>query len=97
VAAAERNFQHILEAARSVSTDDEHDPEGVGLAVERAHVSASLAGARAYVSELEHALERVAAGTYGACETCGRPIGADRLLARPATRACIDCARTGAK
>ncbi|MGB6582011.1 MAG: TraR/DksA C4-type zinc finger protein [Streptosporangiaceae bacterium] len=26
------------------------------------------------------------------CERCGRPIGEDRLAARPAARTCIDCA-----
>jgi DnaK suppressor protein len=30
---------------------------------------------------------------YGICETCDRPIGAERLAARPAARTCIDCAR----
>lgn len=40
--------------------------------------------------EVEAALERLAAGTYGTCEACGRPISAERLDALPATRFCVD-------
>ncbi|WP_375489453.1 TraR/DksA family transcriptional regulator [uncultured Jatrophihabitans sp.] len=29
------------------------------------------------------------------CAVCGRPIGAERLAALPATDRCIDCARAG--
>ena len=37
--------------------------------------------------------ERIADGTYGTCRRCGRPIGFDRLEARPAADLCIECAR----
>jgi len=43
--------------------------------------------------ELEVALERLEAGTYGICESCGRPIDIERLEALPQARLCIDCAR----
>ena len=33
---------------------------------------------------------RLANGSYGICEACGKPIGAARLAARPATRFCIE-------
>lgn len=39
------------------------------------------------------ALERVEAGTYGVCDTCGEPIGSDRLKALPYADMCIDCKR----
>ena len=42
--------------------------------------------AEAELAEVEHALQRVADGTYGTCEECGRPIPDERLEARPATR-----------
>ena len=32
---------------------------------------------------------RLADGTYGKCEVCGKPIGAARLEAMPAARLCI--------
>lgn len=34
--------------------------------------------------EVEGALERIAAGTYGQCRSCGRAISEERLFANPA-------------
>ena len=44
---------------------------------------------REALDEVEAAIERVEAGTYGLCEVCGKPIGAARLEAMPAARLCI--------
>ena len=41
------------------------------------------------LDEVDAALERLEAGTYGLCEVCGKPIGAARLEAMPAARLCI--------
>ena len=41
--------------------------------------------------ELEAARERLAAGTYGVCVSCGREITYERLLAYPAATRCIEC------
>ena len=40
--------------------------------------------------DVDDALERLAAGTYGHCETCHEPIEADRLDADPLIRFCLD-------
>lgn len=42
------------------------------------------------LSELDAALARISAGTYGLCETCHDPIEADRLRADPLIRFCLD-------
>jgi len=42
---------------------------------------------------IDAALERIDAGTYGACATCERPIGDERLEAIPYAAQCIDCRR----
>jgi RNA polymerase-binding protein DksA len=47
-------------------------------------------GARETLAEIDAALQRIEDGTYGICEVCGKPIGADRLSAIPWTRLCID-------
>jgi RNA polymerase-binding protein DksA len=39
---------------------------------------------------VEHALQRIAAGTYGICEMGGEPIPIERLEARPAATLCVD-------
>jgi DnaK suppressor protein len=41
------------------------------------------------LADVEHALRRIDAGTYGTCEACGRPIGDDRLEVLPAARFCL--------
>ncbi len=42
--------------------------------------------------DVEHALAKIEAGTYGVCEGCNREIAPARLEAMPATRYCIECA-----
>lgn len=43
------------------------------------------------LKKIEEALERIAAGTFGICESCGEEISLKRLRARPVTTLCIDC------
>lgn len=43
--------------------------------------------------DIDAALERIQAGTYGRCERCGNPIGEERLEARPYATLCIACKR----
>jgi RNA polymerase-binding transcription factor DksA len=47
-------------------------------------------GARDTLAEIDAALQRIEDGTYGICEGCSKPIGAERLTAIPWTRLCID-------
>ena len=42
--------------------------------------------------EIEDALAKFDAGTYGQCESCGSQIAEARLEAMPAARLCINCA-----
>ncbi|MFA6107370.1 MAG: TraR/DksA C4-type zinc finger protein [Candidatus Latescibacterota bacterium] len=44
-----------------------------------------------YIEYLQEALQRVEAGTYGACRTCGGEIGRARLEAVPTATQCIAC------
>ena len=93
IAALTREFDEVVAASRASNADDEHDPEGATIAFERQQVVALLDQARRRLADVEAAVRDVEAGIYGVCETCGRPIGAERLAARPAARTCIDCAR----
>ena len=54
-------------------------------------VSALEAEAMAEMAAINSALQRLDAGTYGACLTCGEPIGEKRLEARPASARCMSC------
>jgi DnaK suppressor protein len=93
IEALTREFDGVVAASQSSNADDEHDPEGTTIAFERQQVAALLEQARRRLTDVEAALARREAGEYGICESCGRPIGPERLAARPAARTCIDCAR----
>jgi DnaK suppressor protein len=93
IEALTREFDGVVAASQASNADDEHDPEGATIAFERQQVVALLEQARRRLADVEAALERRAAGSYGICETCGRPIAPERLAARPAARTCITCAR----
>ncbi len=41
--------------------------------------------------EVEHALKKYEAGTYGICDLCGRPIEPARLEALPQANLCLEC------
>ena len=90
--ALEHEVSDIIESAKAGATDDEHDPEGATIGFERAQAIALLDETRVQLDDLDLALARVGAGTYGRCETCGQDIAIERLVARPSATACITCA-----
>ena len=46
------------------------------------------------IEDIDAALERIAAGTYGVCTYCGGAIPAERLEFRPFAAGCVSCQRT---
>jgi DnaK suppressor protein len=86
------DFDAVVSASRDTNADDEHDPEGATIAFERSQIDALVRQAEGHLEEIEAAVKRLDAGTYGTCEVCGNPIGKERLEARPASRVCIECA-----
>jgi RNA polymerase-binding transcription factor DksA len=46
----------------------------------------------AEVTQINAALARIEAGTYGTCANCGGEIGATRLAAMPDATSCLTCA-----
>lgn len=86
------DFDAVVAASLDSNADDEHDPEGHTIAFERSQIGAIVTQVRRHLAELDAALDRVDAGTYGTCESCGRPIAPARLEALPAARRCIVCA-----
>ncbi len=43
------------------------------------------------LTQINAAMERIEAGTFGLCEACDVPIGEKRLIAMPQCTLCIDC------
>lgn len=58
---------------------------------EKARVLSMAEGLLETMQEIDAAVERMEKGTYGRCESCGEPIGAERLDARPVARLCMAC------
>ena len=74
-----REFAEVVEASQANIADDEHDPEGSTIAYERTQIGALIEQAEQHLAEIDAALQRIADGTYGRCEVCGRPIPVERL------------------
>jgi DnaK suppressor protein len=43
------------------------------------------------LDEIEHALHKIDAGTYGRCDECGQQIPYERLEVRPQATLCVEC------
>jgi DnaK suppressor protein len=82
----------FVAASKDSNADDEHDPEGATIAFERSQVATLALQHQQHVAEIDAALARLDAGSYGTCEGCGTPIPEERLGARPTARTCVRCA-----
>jgi DnaK suppressor protein len=47
------------------------------------------------LAEINAALQRLDSGSYGSCARCGEKIDTERLIVRPASAECLDCANLG--
>jgi RNA polymerase-binding protein DksA len=86
------DYDAVVAASRDSNADDEHDPEGATIAFERSQIGALVRQGRIQLGEIDAAVRKLDAGTYGVCEQCGVAIGDARLEARPVARTCIRCA-----
>jgi DnaK suppressor protein len=89
ISQAESVIAARLGDAVSEAGDDEADASS--KLFEREHELALTHNTRELLEQTEHALERIEAGTYGVCESCGKPIGKARLLAFPRATLCVEC------
>jgi RNA polymerase-binding transcription factor DksA len=87
----------LTEATEDVEAEPTGDPSSGGHIAdagsevfERSRDLSIVNDLDAQLADVDHAFARIENGTYGSCEACGRPIGAERLEARPATRFCLD-------
>ncbi|ACZ23596.1 DnaK suppressor protein [Sanguibacter keddieii DSM 10542] len=93
LARVDGELRTVREAKTDGTDDDEHDPEGATMSTQWSHATGLRSAVVLQLEEVDGALARIAAGTYGTCTRCGRPISAGRLEARPSAPLCIDCAR----
>lgn len=66
--------------------------EGTTEAVERIHTISAARALAAMLDDVRRAQAKVADGSYGTCDVCGRAISRERLEAIPWAVLCITCA-----
>ena len=89
--------ENLTEATEDAEHESPGDPSAGGHIAdagselfERSRDLSIVEDLEAQVADIEHATARLANGSYGSCEACGKPIDADRLAARPAARFCLE-------
>jgi DnaK suppressor protein len=87
--------QLALDAEPGDTQFDDESGEGSTTAVDRERDLALSAQARAEVTEIDVALDKIDAGTYGSCERCGKAIPKARLEVIPWAALCVTCKSGG--
>jgi DnaK suppressor protein len=82
-----------LEEHDEALTDATEDVVDAAVTSGRELAEAYVLFARAAAADLQEALDRMAAGSYGYCESCHAPISYERLEAIPETKFCVLCPR----
>lgn len=86
------NHKKVLEQDLTVSREDM--PDEIDLASSELSKSLMLRlndRERNVLPKIEKALQKIDAGDYGICESCGNEIGMGRLEVRPFASLCIKC------
>ncbi|HVE74456.1 MAG TPA: TraR/DksA C4-type zinc finger protein [Mycobacteriales bacterium] len=74
-----------------LSHNDQHPADSATLLQDADRQAAIIEAAADQRAQVEAALARLDAGTYGTCLDCGAQIPAARLLARPEAARCVTC------
>jgi len=69
---------------------DQLPAEQANETIERELDLGVLLSVKSELAQLQRALGRLDAGSYGRCEVCGKPIAEGRLEAKPAARYCVE-------
>ncbi|MGH3650113.1 MAG: TraR/DksA family transcriptional regulator [Acidimicrobiia bacterium] len=91
------DYERELEVARLTESSSDRSPdpgnaEASSMKLEYAKELSIEQNSLDLLSKVNRALERVKAGTYGICESCGKPIPVERLDVLPYTTLCVECA-----
>jgi RNA polymerase-binding protein DksA len=89
ISVAESELAGLMRDAGDGSGDDQAD---AGTKTFEREQEISLANnARVMFEQSQHALQRIDDRSYGICESCGNPIGKNRLQAFPRATLCMPC------
>jgi RNA polymerase-binding protein DksA len=77
----------------NASGADNHPADAATVTYDRELDQGLEESAEDVLVKIDAALKKIEDGTYGTCESCGEPIGEERLEAMPWATLCIDCKR----
>jgi len=84
--------RQIFESSKEMGQDGIQDIGDEAANIYNKQILLSLTESeRMRLQEMDEALDRIKAGTYGICEECGEPIGLKRLEVRPVAKYCVPC------
>ncbi|MCH1448350.1 MAG: TraR/DksA C4-type zinc finger protein [Candidatus Nanopelagicales bacterium] len=89
IATTEEGLADLIRDSGDGAGDDQADAGSKTF--EREHEMSLANNARDMLEQVDHALARIADGSYGVCENCGKPIGKYRLQAFPRATLCRTC------
>ena len=81
------------ETTGELSTVDQHPADVADFTFQRELQATTSRILEREAQQVEDAMRARERGTYGICSNCGKPIGAERLAARPEATLCVDCQR----
>lgn len=91
------DYERDLEEARLTESSSDRSPdpgnaEASSMKLEYAKELSIEQNTLDLLRKAERALERIDAGTYGTCESCGKAIPVERLEVLPYSTLCVECA-----
>lgn len=91
------DYERDLEEARLTESSSDRSPdpgnaEASSMKLEYAKELSIEQNTLDLLSKANRALERIDAGTYGICESCGKAIPIERLEVLPYSTLCVECA-----
>ena len=89
IASTEADIADLVADSGEGAGDDQADAGSKTF--EREHEMSLVNNSRDMLQQTERALARIENGTYGICESCGRPVGKFRLQAFPRATMCMAC------
>ncbi|MBN9620474.1 MAG: TraR/DksA C4-type zinc finger protein, partial [Actinobacteria bacterium] len=87
--ASMRDLDDLQRSSTDGAGDDQADAGSKTF--EREQEQSIAANRRDLITQIQHAVDRIDSGTYGYCESCGRPIPKARLKAFPAATLDVAC------
>lgn len=88
IADKQSDGNHYVTKFPDMGTDQDDNTAEVSLFGDRLAIEKEL---ETRLGRVKLALEKIEAGTYGVCETCGDEISIERLGAFPSGRHCMKC------